>query len=189
MTLPNIITIIRIILVPVWATTFAKGKYIVTFILLCISALSDVMDGWIARRFNMVSRLGTILDPIADKLTQFTVFVCLFIAKLIPPWLVALLFVKEVMMAVGTFILLRKDIVIKANISGKFATVVFYSTAFVIFLLTFFNVFNKAELIFWATLLSGIAVVAAFYAMFSYARIFFKVLKEGKEEETNHEQV
>lgn len=189
MTLPNIITIIRIILIPVWATTFALGKYYVTFGLICVSALTDVLDGWIARKFNMVSRLGMILDPIADKLTQFTVFVCLFIAQLIPKWLVGLLFVKELMMAIGTFILLKKDIEVKANISGKVATVIFYTTAFVIFLMTFFEVFNRAELVYWATVLSGIAVVAAFYAMFSYARKFFKVLKEGKEEQKNHEQV
>ncbi len=187
MSLPNIITMIRILLVPVWATTFAYKHYKVTFVILCISALTDVLDGWVARKFNMVSRLGTILDPIADKLTQFTVFVCLFIASLIPRWLVALLFLKELTMAVGAFVLLKKNIVIKANLSGKFATVVFYCTAFVIFLLTFFEVFNREDLTYWATLLSGIAVIAAFYAMFSYAKIFFKVMKQGKEEQESHE--
>ncbi|MBR3942678.1 MAG: CDP-alcohol phosphatidyltransferase family protein [Clostridia bacterium] len=189
MSLPNIITLIRIVLIPVWATTFAKGYTMATYALLCVSAFTDVLDGWVARKFNMVSRLGTILDPIADKLTQFTVFVCLYIGKLIPVWLVVLLFIKELMMAVGAFVLLKKDVVIKANASGKFATVVFYCTAFVIFLLENLDMFKTAELTYWATLLTGIAVIAAFYAMFSYAKIFFKVMKQGKEEQKSHEQI
>ena len=134
LSIPNIITVIRMLLIPVVVSQLYLKHFIWAFVLMAISAITDVADGYIARKFNMITKLGTVLDPIADKLMQFTVFTCLAIYKLIPGWLVVLLFLKEVIMGIGTAVLLSKKLVIKANISGKFATVIFYTTAFVVFL-------------------------------------------------------
>lgn len=185
MSIPNIITILRILLIPFFVTQLFSGHYYVALCLLIISGITDVLDGYIARKFNMVTRLGMILDPAADKLMQFTVFLCLYMADLIPSYLVILLFVKEITMAVGTFVLLKKRVVVKANASGKIATVVFYATAIVVFVLRF--KFPSMELTGVATALAFLAVVSAFYAMGSYARIFFKELSNGKEAAKEHE--
>lgn len=185
MSVPNIITVFRILLIPVFVTQLFSGHYYAAFCLLLLSGLTDVLDGFIARKFNMVTKLGTVLDPLADKLVQFTVFICLYAADLIPLWLVLLLMIKELSMGVGTFVLLKHRVVVKANASGKIATVVFYLTAVVVFILRF--KFPQMELCGVATTLACIAVISAFYAMGSYARIFFKVLKDGKEAEIKHE--
>ena len=95
MSIPNIITIIRILLIPVVVSQLYLKQYIWAFVLLLVSGVTDVADGYIARRFNMVTKLGTILDPVADKLMQFTVFTCLAVYKLIPVWLVVLLFLNQ----------------------------------------------------------------------------------------------
>ena len=128
MTLPNIITIIRIILIPVWATTFALGKYYVTFALICVSALTDVLDGWIARKFNMISRLGMILDPVADKLTQMATLFCLIsrFSYMIYP-LVILVF-KEVCTGVTGLISIKRTNTVEGAVwHGKLTTVTLYT--------------------------------------------------------------
>ncbi|HOA34462.1 MAG TPA: CDP-alcohol phosphatidyltransferase family protein, partial [Clostridiales bacterium] len=76
-TVPNILTMIRIILVPIFAVLFLKGSYIPALVVLLLSGLTDFFDGKIARRFNQISELGKILDPIADKFTQITIAVLL----------------------------------------------------------------------------------------------------------------
>lgn len=178
MSIPNIITIARILLIPVVVSQLYLKHYIWAFTLLALSAITDVLDGFIARKFNMVTKLGTILDPLADKLMQFTVFACLAIYKLIPGWLVTLLFLKEFTMGIGTAILLKKKLVIKANASGKSATVIFYTTAFVVFILKWMDYAQVGAV---ATTLCCIAVISAFYAMGSYAKIFFKLISQEKE--------
>lgn len=182
MSIPNIITVIRILLIPVVVSQLYLKHFIWAFTLMVISAITDVADGYIARKFNMVTKLGTVLDPLADKLMQFTVFTCLAVYRLIPGWLVVLLFLKEVTMGVGTAVLLNKKLVIKANISGKFATVIFYTTAFVVFLLKWMNFAQVGAV---ATTLCCVAMVSAFYAMISYAKIFFKMISQKKELEEN----
>lgn len=177
MNVPNIITIIRILLVPFLVSQLVIKNYVMAFAILIFSAISDVLDGFIARKFNLVTKLGTVLDPVADKLMQFTVFTFLAVYKLIPVLLVVLLFVKEITMAVGTVILLKRKVVIKANVTGKTATVIFYTTVFVVFLLNWLD-YTQIDMV--ATVLAGIAVISAFYAMASYARIFLKVLTNDK---------
>lgn len=70
-TIPNIISIVRILLIPIFALLFYKGNTFAAVIILAVSGLSDLIDGKIARKYNQVSNLGKILDPVADKLTVF----------------------------------------------------------------------------------------------------------------------
>ena len=80
MTIPNCISLFRIFLVPCFVWVFLTASlpedFTLAAVLLVVSAVSDLLDGWIARRFHMTSKLGKILDPAADKLTLFGVFVC-----------------------------------------------------------------------------------------------------------------
>ena len=79
LTIPNLLSFLRIVMVPIIAVLFLDGKFLWAVFVLALSGLSDFFDGKIARRFNQISALGKILDPIADKLTQITLAVLLFI--------------------------------------------------------------------------------------------------------------
>ena len=79
LTIPNLLSVIRIALIPVFAVLYLKGEMVPAVLILVISGLTDLFDGKIARRFNQVSALGKILDPVADKLTQITVAIILLI--------------------------------------------------------------------------------------------------------------
>ena len=103
MTIPNCISLFRIVLVPCFAWIFLTAEqpeeFALAAVLLVVSGISDLLDGWIARRFHMTSKLGKILDPAADKLTLFGVFVCMWI-RYPEFWpLYALFISKEVLMA------------------------------------------------------------------------------------------
>ena len=74
LTIPNLLSLIRIIIVPFFAYYFMQDKILPATILICLSGLSDAVDGFIARRFNQITELGKILDPFADKITQGTVY-------------------------------------------------------------------------------------------------------------------
>lgn len=79
LTVPNLLSLIRIILIPVFGVLFYHDHVLAAVIVLAVSGLTDLFDGKIARRFNQVSELGKILDPIADKLTQMTIAIVLFL--------------------------------------------------------------------------------------------------------------
>ena len=113
-TVPNALSLFRLLLVPVIAITYWASEYDETYLYvavgaLVLSGLSDAMDGWIARRFNQITEIGKLLDPIADKLTQVTVVVCLTLRypRLLP--LLAICVVKEACQAIGGFLLLVID--------------------------------------------------------------------------------
>ena len=77
-TIPNILSFFRLILIPVLIWSYVvKKNYAATGWILLLSGLTDIADGFIARRFHMISKLGKILDPVADKLTQATMLFCL----------------------------------------------------------------------------------------------------------------
>lgn len=130
MNIPNLLSLFRLALVPVFAVVFFQGglnaRYIAAGIY-TLAFLTDILDGWIARRFNMVTRLGRILDPLADKLMTFTVIVCITVAGIIPLWAVAVFFLKEGAMAIGAMCMLGKTgDVIPSNWLGKASTGVFF---------------------------------------------------------------
>ncbi len=75
--LPNILTLLRILLVPVVILSLREGQYISALVLFLLAGITDGLDGWIAKRFDCVSQLGTILDPVADKLLISSTFVML----------------------------------------------------------------------------------------------------------------
>ena len=142
LTIPNLLTVIRIILVPVFAVLFYRGYFYWAVFVLFLSGLTDFLDGKIARRFNQISDLGKILDPIADKLTQITIAVMLFFEFRKPEagdtlklfsWVFLLFLAKEGFMLVGGAYMLSRGIRPGASeILGKVATFVFYSSMLLI---------------------------------------------------------
>ncbi|MCR5484091.1 MAG: CDP-alcohol phosphatidyltransferase family protein [Clostridiales bacterium] len=143
-TVPNLLSFLRIVMVPIFAVLFYKGYPIWAVFVLFLSGLSDFLDGKIARRFNQISDLGKILDPIADKLTQMTIALMLLLTFLhsenrtirIFSWVFAVFLLKELfMLAVGLVMLALKVRPGAAEIYGKVATFVFY--AVMIFIIAF----------------------------------------------------
>ena len=98
---PNILTIIRFFLIPVIISYLLKGDYIASFIFLTISGLTDVLDGFIARKFNFITNFGKLIDPLADKATQISVLTVLTIQSVIPSWILVVVIVKEFAMIAG----------------------------------------------------------------------------------------
>ena len=134
-TIPNLLSVIRILLIPVFAYLFYNDQKILAVVFLALSGLSDLFDGKIARKFNQVSALGKILDPVADKLTQLTIAVMLLIdfrkadnATINAfAWVFLVFLIKELVMLVGGLVMLTMNIRPgAAEIWGKVATTVFY---------------------------------------------------------------
>ena len=102
--IPNLITLLRLALAPVIAWLLIRGDYGVAAILFVAAALSDLLDGLIARRFHLTSRLGSALDPVADKLTMFVATVALAMHGLLPLWLAGAIILRDVLIVVGAAI-------------------------------------------------------------------------------------
>jgi len=130
-TIPNALSLCRIILIPILVWLYCIGKYYWALGVFVVSALTDVVDGFIARKFNMISDLGKILDPIADKLTQGAVFFCLatrFIPMLI---LFVAMFIKELTVGIsGIYMTKKSEKMYGANWHGKLNTVLFFVAIF-----------------------------------------------------------
>lgn len=128
-TIPNLLSTFRLLLVPVIAWLYcAQQNYPLTALVLLASGATDIADGFIARHFHMVSDLGKVLDPVADKLTQAVALGCL-LTRFPAIWgLLAVMVVKEaVMAAMGIFVIRRTGVVHSAAWHGKLATCVLYA--------------------------------------------------------------
>lgn len=141
LTIPNLLSLMRIIIIPFFAVLFYKGEIVAALILLFISGLSDFFDGKIARKFNQISALGKILDPVADKLTQITLAVMLYIEFRIAEssvmrafgWVFLVFLIKEAVMVVGGGVMLLLNLRPgAAEIYGKVSTFVFYGVMLLI---------------------------------------------------------
>ena len=131
MNMPNILTVIRIILVPIYLYLFytiGENNVLYAGIVFIIAGISDVLDGYIARKYDLTSDIGAALDPLADKLMAFAVLISFTTAKLIPSWVLKIIGLKEIIMITGGFILylFKGNQVLPADKFGKIATVSFY---------------------------------------------------------------
>lgn len=134
-TVPNLISIVRILMIPVFAVFFYNGNTLGAVIILALSGLSDLVDGKIARQFNQVSNLGKVLDPVADKLTVFAIAIILYLkfnqaqneTLNTFSWVFLLFIIKDLVMIVFGAIMIALDLKpCAAEIFGKVATTAFY---------------------------------------------------------------
>ena len=132
LTIPNLLSVFRILLIPLIVWLYCgKQDYPLAAWALLLSGATDIADGFIARHFHMVSDLGKVLDPIADKLTQTAALVCLLTRFQAVWWLLGVLVVKETVMAVmGLLVIRRTGAVYSASWHGKLATCVLYGIIF-----------------------------------------------------------
>ncbi len=137
LTIPNLLSIIRLLLIPliVYLYCVLENRNAAVIVIL-ISGLTDIIDGFIARHFNMVSDFGKILDPIADKLTQAAVMFCLISRYKHMTALIIILVIKELVLAVfGYLAIKKKDSVNSAKWYGKVNTVILYIVMMVLILM------------------------------------------------------
>lgn len=138
-TIPNILSLFRLILIPVYVTIYLNARnaadYMLAGTILAVSCLTDMIDGKIARHFNMISTVGKILDPLADKLTQFSLIICLTRRHKVLWGLVCLFVVKESFQLIAGAINFRKGKILKgALVSGKICTTVLFISLIILVL-------------------------------------------------------
>lgn len=128
-TIPNILTMFRIGLIPVFMYLYLSGHFVPALIVIGLSALSDVLDGFIARKFHLVTTLGKVLDPIADKLSQLALMLCLlkqFWPQMLIP--VIIIVVKELTTGIVGLVMVNKTGVVRSSVwHGKVTTVLLYA--------------------------------------------------------------
>lgn len=175
-TVPNLLSCLRLAVIPPTVRYIVKENYVMAGIMLLISAVSDMFDGMIARRFNQVTQLGKMLDPLADKLTLAAVILSLSFVDKAVMWFVAVLITKELLMLAGGFLLLRLNMKPPAaRWYGKTATVIFYTSVTVIVSLR--AVWGIRSYVLTAVLLS-VTTAAMLFALIMYGRIFISMLKQ-----------
>lgn len=142
---PNILTIIRFLLIPLIVLYIFSGNYILAFVFFTISGMTDIADGCIARKFNLISNFGKLMDPLADKLTQIATLTSLVFTDIIPIWILIIVLLKEFIMIVGASFLYGKDVVVYSKWYGKLATVLFYIAIVISLLLKQFEITGILE--------------------------------------------
>ena len=130
-TIPNLLSLFRLLLIPVYVAIYLNAKgasdYYLAASILAVSCLTDLIDGKIARHFNMISSLGKLLDPVADKATQFTLIICLAVRYPILKYLIILFIFKEAFQLIAGGIFYHNGRMLKgALISGKICTTVLF---------------------------------------------------------------
>ena len=126
--IPNILSYFRLMLIPLFIVLYVQEDFTEALITLAASGLSDILDGRIARKYDMVTDLGKVLDPVADKLTQCAMMLCVAMRYPAMWWLLGLHVVKElIMLVMGWYVLKKTDTVNSAIWAGKLCTGVIYA--------------------------------------------------------------
>lgn len=167
-TIPNILSMFRLLLIPVYILIYLHQHYLLAAVILGISCLTDAVDGYIARRFNMITPLGKILDPIADKFTQFSLIVCLAVRHPVLWSIIGLFVAKELFQIIAGYIIVRHGRILKgAQVSGKVCTTVLFISLILLVLIP--NI--PSPWVFAFTVIDGICLLIAFVDyIFVYVR-------------------
>lgn len=169
-TIPNMLSLFRLVLIPVYITIYLNAKQDREFFLagaiLAVSCLTDMIDGQIARRFNMISNIGKVLDPLADKLTQLALTICLSIKYPALRSVLLLLLIKEVFQVTVAYIMFRRGKVLPGSLlAGKVCTTVLFVSLILLVLIPNLDL----------RIVSSVAIIDVVflaYAFISYALAF-----------------
>lgn len=173
---PNALTVIRFLLIPIIVIACVQGQYILAIAVLSISGLTDILDGTIARKYNYITDFGKLMDPLADKATQISLLTTLFIKGAIPIWILAVVVLKEFCMVSGASFLYGKELVVSSKWYGKLATVLFYVAMVISLLLE--QIGNTTNNIIKAigiadTIIYYLAVITTIASLIMYMKAFY----------------
>jgi CDP-diacylglycerol--glycerol-3-phosphate 3-phosphatidyltransferase len=178
MNLPNVLSFFRLCLVPVFVLVYFSGAAhagVYAVIVYGIAALSDVLDGKIARKYHMTSTLGKILDPLGDKLMTFAVLICITIDRVVPLWAILIFVAKESLMGIGGLILFKRlSDMPPSNYFGKCPTIVFFAVCVILIL------FKRNISHLGATIMISVAIAVTLVAFVSYVLKFARMISGGK---------
>ena len=174
---PNILTIIRFLLIPIIIILAIRDDYIATIIVLSISGITDILDGYIARKFNFITDFGKLMDPLADKATQITLLAVLTIQKIIPIWIIAVVLLKEFIMISGASFLYGKELVVSSKLYGKLSTVLFYiaivCSLFTLYWNTSLIKYNLHTIPEFSKYIYYLAVSSTIFSLIMYIKAFY----------------
>lgn len=169
-TIPNLLSVFRLLLIPVYIYIYLNATeayhYAIAAGILAVSCLTDLIDGKIARKFNMISHVGKLLDPIADKATQFALIICLSVSFPALKALLALFVIKESFQLIETIMNLRRGKALDgALLSGKISTTVLFIGLIILVLCPWLD-----EKIIW--FITGVCGIFMLIAFIDYIRAF-----------------
>ncbi len=173
--IPNILTIIRILLVPFAVTLAVRERMTAGVIVYIAACATDVLDGIIARRFDMITDAGKLLDPLADKMMIIAMVITFTVMGMYPLFVVLVIVIKELLMIAGGVFLLNKEIVVHANIIGKLAALLTHLSIGFAFLHQFYR---EAYLY-----LMYAAIALTVFSFFQYGYLYlYKTYLKGKQD-------
>lgn len=166
--IPNIFTISRFFFIPFIIRSLIEDEYVLAIILYSLSSLTDVIDGFIARKFNAISKIGKVLDPLADKSTQISVFMVLGLKGMVEMWIIAILMAKDLLMIIGGTFLYKKEYVVSSKWYGKTTTVIIFIAVICSLLIRQFNWYRFDRYLYYFIL------IFATYSFVKYVKFFIK---------------
>ena len=185
--IPNILSVIRILLVPVFVFLYVGEHRYSAVAVFVIAGLTDVVDGYIARKYNFITNVGKVLDPFADKLMQFTALLCLYFnpanptVHIVPWWMPAIYFLKEITTLIGAIFVFRKvKVVVKSHIFGILATFFVFAFISVIIALPSLIPEDAVKII--------CALMCAYFVFSNLMYVKLEVREEVKKEKTTEEE-
>ncbi len=176
MTVPNFVSIIRIILTPIFIIYLINGEFLSALVVFILAGLSDAADGLIARLFNQKSKIGGYLDPLADKILLIAAFIVLSVMQLVPSWLTVVVISRDILILLGVLILFlnKTDFSIRPSILSKITTCLQLGSVFL--------VLSKDHFPFFLELSNPIFWITGFFTITSgllYIRYWFRTIGEG----------
>jgi cardiolipin synthase len=165
--IPNILTVVRILLTPLFVIFLLKNLFHFALIVFTVAAISDGLDGLLARYFNQYSVLGAYLDPIADKLLLASAYVSLAVLKIIPGWLAVIVLSRDILIITGIAVFALSDIhlEIKPSLVSKWTTAAQLLTIFLVLLNPSIpSIHIPKRLLFWIT--AGLTITSGLHYVY-----------------------
>jgi cardiolipin synthase (CMP-forming) len=173
MNVPNVITIARILAVPVLIWLIVSSEYLVAFWLFVLAGISDGVDGYIAKRFDQRTQLGAYLDPLADKLMLVSIYVSLGLLRVLPPWLVILVVTRDVMIVGGVVLatLLEQPVKVQPLLLSKLNTGTQIVVAGLVLAVLGFGLPAQSIILFGSILVAALTVASGAQYVLTWIRL------------------
>lgn len=181
---PNALTLLRLLLIPVyWVLMMGRNDEKAALIVFVAASLTDLLDGYIARKFDLITDVGKLFDPLADKLMVLSVLLSLVLKGIAPLAVMTLLMVKELIMMIGGYLMLRRKVVVYSRPIGKTAQFVIVLALLACFFHKDLSEFPLHLALLW----TGVALTIA--ALIYYTKACLAALKAGKLDTTDAKEI
>ncbi len=181
---PNALTLLRLLLIPVyWVLMMGRNDEMSALLVFVIASLTDLLDGYIARKYNLITDFGKLFDPLADKLMVLSVLLTLVLKGIAPLAVMLILLVKELIMMIGGYLMLRRKVVVYSRPIGKTAQFVIVLALLACFFRKDFSGFPLHLGLLW----TGVALTIA--ALCYYTRACLAALRTGNTKTSDMKEI